>query len=144
MAKEGAKNEGSAIQAFDPSMFEEDDGRGMENMGQEDLALPFIKILSGLDTLLDTHETARTGAIYNTVSGDVHYGKKGMRVIPCAYERRFIQWSPRGVGGSAPIAIFTPTDNIPKTERSSDDNKEYVVGGDVLTLKKRISTLLLC
>ena len=42
MAKEVAKKEGSAIQAFDPSMFEEDAGRGMENMGQEDLALPFL------------------------------------------------------------------------------------------------------
>jgi len=131
MAKEVvAKKEGGPVQMMDLSMFEEDAGRGMENMGQEDLALPFIKILSGLDTLLDTHETARKGDIYNTVSGDVHSGKTGIRVIPCAYQRRFIQWSPRGVGGSAPIAIFAPTDSIPKTERSADDNKEYVVGGD--------------
>ena len=131
MAKEVvAKKEGGPVQMMDLSMFEEDAGRGMENMGQEDLALPFIKILSGLDTILDTHETARKGDIYNTVSGDVHSGKTGIRVIPCAYQRRFIQWSPRGIGGSAPIAIFAPTDSIPKTERSADDNKEYVVGGD--------------
>jgi len=37
-------------------MFEEDAGRGMENMGQEDLALPFIKILSGLGTNSDTKQ----------------------------------------------------------------------------------------
>ena len=130
MAKEVAKKEGGAVQAFDPSMFEEDAGRGMENMGQEDLALPFLKILSGNDPLLDTHESARKGDIYNTVSGDVSIGKTGIRVIPCAYQRRFIQWAPRGVGSGAPIAIFEPTDSIPETERSSEDNKEYVVDGD--------------
>jgi hypothetical protein len=47
--KEVAKAENTAIAAFDASMFEDDAGQGMDNMGQEDLALPFLKILSGLD-----------------------------------------------------------------------------------------------
>ena len=84
-------------------MFEDDAGMGMENMGQEDLALPFLKILSGLDPLLDTHETAPQGwTIYNTVSGAVYSGKEGLKVIPCAYQRRFIQWAPRGTGTGGP------------------------------------------
>ena len=139
MAKEVAKKEGSAIQAFDPSMFEEDAGRGMENMGQEDLALPFLKVLSGNDDFLNTHETARRGDIYNTVSSDVHSGKTGIRVVPCAYQRRFIQWSPLGKGKKAPIAIFEPTERRPQTKKlfeitndkkDQDDYKDYVVGGD--------------
>jgi len=87
--------------------------------------------LSGLDSLLDTHPTARKGDIYNTVTGAVISGKEGLSVIPCAYKRVFIQWVPRGSGTGAPIEVWEPTDkNMPKTERSKEDNKNYVIGGD--------------
>ena len=129
-AKAVAEKEENAVAIFDVGMFEEDAGKGMENMGQEDLALPFLKVLSGNDPVLDEHETARKGDIYNTVSNTIYKGKEGVRVIPCAYQRRFIQWAPRGTGSGAPIAIFEPNDPRPKTERSPDDNKDYVVDGD--------------
>ena len=111
------------------SLFEADAGKGNENVGQDDLALPFLKILSGLDSILDDHETARKGDIYNTVTGGVYKGKEGINVVPVAYQRRFIQWAPRGQGSGAPIAIFAPNEDRPQTERSAEDNKEYVVGG---------------
>lgn len=120
----------SAMAEFDPSMFEMDAGVGMEDMGQEDLALPFLKILSGLDPILDEREDARKGDIYNTVTGQIYKGKDGIRVIPCAYQRRFIQWAPRGTGSGAPIAVYEPGDERPRTERSKEDNREYVVGGN--------------
>ena len=125
-----ATKQNTAIAEFDPSMFEADAGRGMENMGQEDMALPFLKVLSGNDPVLDENEEARKGDIYNTVTGEIVKGKTGIRVIPCAYQRRFIQWAPRGSGSGAPVAIYEPQDQRPKTERSPEDNKEYVVGGE--------------
>ena len=129
MAKtEVAKQKQNGVTVFDPSIFEADAGKGMENVGQEDLALPFIKVLSGNDPVLDENEEARKGDIYNTVTGKIYKGKTGIRVIPCAYQRRFIQWAPRGSGTGAPSAIYTPQDERPKTERSPDDNKDYVVG----------------
>lgn len=124
---ETGKNE---VAVFDAAIFEADAGRGMENMGQEDLALPFLKVLSGNDPVLDENEAARKGDIYNTVTGALFKGKEGIRVVPCAYQRRFIQWAPRGSGTGAPVAIYEPQDERPKTERSSDDNKDYVVGGN--------------
>ena len=111
----------TAVAAFDPSMFEQDAGSGNENIGQDDLALPFLKIISGLDPLLDDIEELR--------KGDIYKGKEGVRVIPCAYQRRFIEWAPRGQGSGAPVNIFTPNEERPRTERSRDDNREYVVGG---------------
>lgn len=128
-AKEVAKAENTAMAAFDPSMFEQDAGQGMENMGQDDLALPFLKILSGLDPILDEREDARKGDIYNTVTGEVYKGKDGIRVIPCAYQRRFIRWAPRGTGTGAPVDIYMPSDPRPMTERSKDDNRDYVQDG---------------
>ena len=53
MGKKVAKKEETAMAAFDPSLFEADAGVGVSDMGQEDLALPFLKIISGLDQLLD-------------------------------------------------------------------------------------------
>ena len=69
------------IAVFDASLFEADAGKGMEGMGQDDLALPFLKVLSGNDPILDENEEARKGDIYNTVTGEVFKGKDGLRVI---------------------------------------------------------------
>ena len=57
MAKDVTK--GGNTEVMNLAMFEEDAGFGNENMGQDDLALPFLKIISGLDSILDTHETAK-------------------------------------------------------------------------------------
>ena len=113
------------------SLFEDDAGSGLQDMGQEDLALPFLKVLSGNDPVLDDADTnARKGDIYNTVTGTVYAGAEGINVIPCAYQRRFICWAPRGEGSGAPQAIYEPGQEMPQTERSPDDNKDYVVGGE--------------
>tara|TARA_R110000787_G_C13409308_1_gene444046 strand:- start:594 stop:1385 length:792 start_codon:yes stop_codon:yes gene_type:complete len=131
MANAVAKKTSSEVAQFDASMFEDDAGAGMENMGVDDLALPFLKILSGLDPILDELEEARKGDLFNTVTNQIYKGKEGVRVIPCAYMRRFIVWAPRGSGSGAPQAIYAPGDlNIPKTERSGEDFKDYVVGGN--------------
>ena len=130
MAGAVAKTKKADVVEFDPSMFEADAGEGVSNMGQDDLALPFLKILSGLDPLLDELDEAKRGDLYNTVSGQVYKGKDGIRVIPCAYQRRYIQWAPRGSGSGAPTAIYETQQECPKVQRSKDDNKDYVVGGD--------------
>ena len=98
MANAVAKKTSSEVAQFDASMFEDDAGAGMENMGVDDLALPFLKILSGLDPILDELEEARKGDLFNTVTNQIYKGKEGVRVIPCAYMRRFIVWAPRGSG----------------------------------------------
>lgn len=127
IAAKEAKHE---VIPFDQSMFEQDAGAGVENLGKEDLALPFLKVLSRQDPTLDDLPDAKPGDIYNTVTGEAYSGKEGICVVPCAYQRRFIEWSPRGSGLAAPLNVFSPEDELPKTERSSEDNKDYVVGGE--------------
>lgn len=125
--KKGGSND---IMAFDPDIFEQDANLGLENLGQDDLALPFLKLLSRQDPVLDDLENAKAGDILNTVSNQVYSGKTGIRVIPCAYQRRFIEWAPRGTGSGAPVNIYTPEDTLPKVERDPADNKDYVEGGN--------------
>jgi hypothetical protein len=102
MTKDVAEKKNSEVVVFDASIFEADQGIGLENMGQEDLALPFLKVLSRQDPTLDDLENAKAGDIYNTVTGDIYKGKEGCRVIPCVYQRRYIEWAPRGTGSGAP------------------------------------------
>jgi len=123
------KNENTDVAILDLNTLENDAGKGLENVTQEDLALPFLKVLSRQDPVLDDLENAKAGDILNTVTNEVFSGKEGVKVIPSCYQRRFIEWSPRGVGTGAPVHIFTPADDRPKTERSQEDNKDYVVGG---------------
>ena len=52
--KKVAKTKEQGIVTFDESLFEQDQGAGLENMGQDDLALPFLKVLSRQDPTLDT------------------------------------------------------------------------------------------
>ena len=128
MSKVAEKKESNVV-AFDASVFEEDAGIGLGQLGQEDVALPFLKVLSRQDPILDDLDDAKAGDIYNTVTGQGWKGKEGSSVVPCVYQRRYIEWAPRGTGTGAPINIFTPDDDRPKTERSSEDNREYVVDG---------------
>jgi hypothetical protein len=115
------------IVTFDASIFEQDAGMGMGDLSQDDMAIPFLKVLSRQDPVLDDLDDAKAGDILNTVSNQVYAGKTGIRVIPCAYQRRYLEWAPRGSGNGAPLNIYTPEDKRPRTERG-DDNKDYVVG----------------
>ena len=128
--KEVSEKKEGKVAVLDAAMFEQDAGAGM-SMDQDDLALPFLKVLSALDPLIQEGEIdAKAGDLYNTVTNTVYKGKEGVRVIPAHYERRFLHWAPRGSGAGAPISIYGPDDQRPETKRDENDNKDYVVGGE--------------
>ena len=110
-------------------VFEEDANDGID-LQQEDMALPFIKIASAQDDeLMEQLEGLKSGDVYNSVTLDFYKGANGIRVIPCAYQRRFLQWAPRGEGSGAPVAIFAPEEERPRTERN-EHNKDMIVDGE--------------
>ena len=119
----------SEVAMFDASMMEADAGSGINDLGSDDLALPFLKILSGLDSKLDDLDNAKRGDIINSVTDEVYKGKEGVDVIPCAYERVYIQWAPRVEGSGAPASVYKTKDECPEVERSSEDNKDYLTDG---------------
>ena len=117
------------VVGFDASMMEADAGSGINDLGSDDLALPFLKILSGLDSKLDDLDNAKRGDIINSVTDQIYKGKDGVDVVPCAYERVYIQWSPRGEGTGAPVSVYKTKDECPEFERSAEDNKDYLTDG---------------
>jgi len=78
------------------SMFEEDAGAGLEGADKSSYAIPFLVMLQGLSPQCETIDEAKPGLILNTITNEV---SKVVRVIPCAYQRRFIRWTPRSQGG---------------------------------------------
>jgi len=114
-------------------MFEADASSGMENMSQEDLALPFLKVLSQLSPELESVEGAKAGMIFNTVSNQLYDGQKGILVLPCYYERKYIEWAPRGQGSGAPINVYPATSDVmSRTFRKPGDSKDYLESGNYI------------
>ena len=73
----------------------EGDASGFEDMGQDDLALPFLRILTNMSPEISSVDNAKPGMIFNSVTGELFDGTKGIQVIPCAYVRQYIEWAPR-------------------------------------------------
>ncbi len=104
---------------------------GFEDMGKEDFALPFLRLLVNTSPEVGEVEGAMPGMIYNTVTGQLYDGKKGIIVIPCAYVRQYIEWTKRGEGSGAPVAIYPATSDIlSRTHKEPGDNKDYLDNGN--------------
>jgi hypothetical protein len=125
--KEVAQKEEYAVSTDVLGLFEADAGRGIQ-LDAEDVALPFLKVLSRQDAKMDELETARAGDIYNSVTNEVYKGAEGFVVVPCHYARQFLEWAPRGVGTGSPVNIYNVGDNMPTTSRDAADNKDYIDG----------------
>ena len=94
-----------------------DDAKGFDNMTQDDLALPFVRILGQLSPQVTAGdakymEDAKPGMIFNTVTNELFDGKKGIKVIPCYYKKDYPEWSDRGDGPGAPVAVHLPNSPV--------------------------------
>jgi len=99
------------------NMFEADADKGSQNMTQDDLALPFLKVLGQLSPEVNKRdgkhvEGAEPGMILNTVTNEIFDGAKGMNVIPVYYERKLVEWQDRGESKGAPVAIHNAESDI--------------------------------
>ena len=117
------------------NMFEADAGQGL-NMTQEDLALPFLKVLGQLSPECNKRdakhvEGAEPGMIINTVTSEIYDGVKGIDVVPVHYKRQHIEWQDRGESQGAPVKIYEAGDDLPSTTRDKF-NKDRLANGNYL------------
>jgi hypothetical protein len=113
--------------------LEQDAGAGFDGMTQDDYALPFLRLLTNTSPEVGEVEGAMPGMIYNSVTGQLHDGKKGILVVPCSYVRQYIEWAPRGQGSGAPIHVYPATSDIlTQTHREPGDNKDYLPNGNYI------------
>ena len=119
------------------NIFEGDAAKGLGTIGQEDLALPFLKILGQLSPEVNKRdgkyvEGAEPGMIYNSVSGDLYDGVKGIDVIPCFYKLEYIEWKDRGEGIGAPIAIYDSSSDIMSKTKPDANYKDRLPNGNYI------------
>lgn len=119
------------------NMFEDDAAKGLGAIGQEDLALPFLKILGQLSPEVNKRdgkyvEGAEPGMIFNSVSGELYDGVKGINVIPCFYKLEYIEWKDRGEGLGAPIAIYDSSSDIMSKTTPDANYKDRLPNGNYI------------
>mgnify|MGYP003136291033 FL=1 len=119
------------------NIFEEDAAKGLGKLGQEDLALPFLKILGQLSPEVNKRdgkyvEGAEPGMIYNSVSGELYDGVKGIDVIPCFYKLEYIEWKDRGEGLGAPVAIYDSSSDIMSKTKPDANYKDRLPNGNYI------------
>ncbi len=119
------------------NMFEDDAAKGLGAIGQEDLALPFLKILGQLSPEVNKRdgkyvEGAEPGMIYNSVSGELYDGVKGIDVIPCFYKLEYIEWKDRGEGLGAPVAIYDSSSDIMSKTTADANYKDRLPNGNYI------------
>ena len=143
--------------ALSTNLFEADAGKGLGELGQDDLALPFLKILGQLSPEVNKRdgkyvEGAEPGMIYNSVTSELSDGTKGLDIIPCHYKLEYIEWRDRGEGPGAPVQIHSSSSDILSQTTRGADYKDRLPSGNyiektanhfVLTLGDTPSTALI-
>jgi len=119
------------------SMFEQDQAGGMDQMGQGDFAMPFLRVLGQLSPEVNERDAkyvsgAKAGMIFNTVTKQAYDGVEGVNVIPCGYKREYVEWSDRGEGTSAPVAIHSVASGIINDATRGADYKDRLPNGNYL------------
>ena len=130
MNQVATKKEG-ALATFD---MEADAQQGAQNISQEDLALPFLKILGQLSPEVNKRdgkyvEGAEPGKIINTVTNELF---DSIDVIPCHYKRQYIEWQDRGTSSGAPVAIHEAGSDIVSTTTRDKGYKDRLPNGNYL------------
>ena len=125
-----AKKEG-ALATFD---MEAGAAQGAQNTSQEDLALPFLKILGQLSPEVNKRdgkyvEGAEPGKIINTVTNQLY---DSINVVPCHYKRQYIEWQDKGTSTGAPVVIHEADSDIISQTTRGKDYKDRLPNGNYL------------
>ncbi len=126
-----AEKKNNALATFD---MEVDAAQGAQNISQEDLALPFLKILGQLSPEVNKRdgkyvEGAEPGKIINTVTNELY---DTIQVVPAHYKRQYIEWQDRGTSTGAPVAIHDADSDIVSQTTRGKDYKDRLPNGNYL------------
>ena len=126
-----AEKKNNALATFD---MEADAAQGAQNISQEDLALPFLKILGQLSPEVNKRDGkyvdgAEPGKIINTVTNELY---DTLNVVPCHYKRQYIEWQDRGTSTGAPVAMHEANSDIVSQTTRGKDYKDRLPNGNYL------------
>ena len=119
------------------ALFEADAKLGFENIDQESLALPILKLLqngSGEAQKRNANyvEGAEPGMFFNTVTRKLYDGDKGIQVIPCHYRLEYQEWADFGTGSGRPENIYPASSDILSKTTNDANGKDRLPNGNYI------------
>lgn len=76
------------------SRLQQHAGLGMEEAEGDDFAIPFLKLLGAQSPAIGKVEGAEPGDFFNDATNELWLGSDGVEFVPCAFQRRWIEWAP--------------------------------------------------
>lgn len=122
-------------------LFRDDANKGFQNVRQESLALPILKLLqngSGEAKKLNPNyvEGAEAGMFFNTVTKKLYDGDQGINVVPCYHKTEYQEWAEFGTGSGRPENIY-PAESDILTKTTKDGPKDRLPNGNyILTVQQ--------
>lgn len=119
----------AAVKIEDQMLVDARESSGFEDMGADDFAIPFIVILQALSPQVRGQgriKGAAEGDFFNTVTNEVIKGD--LQIIPCAYEKAYVEWVPRNKGGGF-VRKHNDQSILEQTERN-DENADMLPNGN--------------
>jgi hypothetical protein len=123
-----------AVTMVEPEDYAADAGAGLEGATSDSYAIPFLTVLQKGSPQVDEASGvalpgAKAGMLFESVTGRMHEGQKGVLIVPCAYRRVYLRWGARGTEGGGFKGELT-ADEVAimrdKGEIKELDNKLYV------------------
>lgn len=142
-----AEEEKKAVAVFSGMYEDAEHDSGFEEADKDSYAIPFLVPLQKGSPQCEEEggeyvEGAKPGMIYNTVSGELFDGKKGISVIPCHYTRTFVEWKPRKAGGGF-VGEHLPEEGLQATtNRDPETNRDILPNGNDLVDSRNHYVLL--
>jgi hypothetical protein len=119
-------------QAPSTILFRDDAHKGFENVRQESLALPILKLLQN-----GSGEAQKRNQNYVEGAED-----KGISVIPCYYKMEYQEWAEFGTGSGRPEQIY-PADSDILSKTTKDGGKDRLQNGNyILTVHQNFVIIL--
>ena len=132
---------------LDLNLLAQDQGAGTQGVRATDLATPIICILQSNSPQCKKSDGkfikgAAEGMLLNNVTNELFDGEKGIEVIPCFFEKVFIEWKPNRGGFVAIHGVDTPlrdqvkmvansegkeTPTLPSGNNLIETNQHYVL-----------------
>lgn len=98
---------------LDLSSLQADAGAGSSNITAEDMQTPIISILQANSPQCKRSDGkyiqgATEGMLYNNVTNEIYSGDDGINIVPCFFEKVYIEWKPNRGGLVAIHDASTP------------------------------------
>ena len=103
--------------------------------GADEMQIPFIRALQALSPQLNKKKPeyidgAEQGDLFNTVTGQVWKGEEGVTIIPCYQVTKYLEFTPRDMGGGFRGEISLTNPVLQQTTRQG--SKELLPTGNEL------------